>query len=161
MSTSRLVLRFMAIGAAFAAGWLVYMIAMMMTVYDGAPSLIFQPIVAALFSGFVVGLSLFVGLLLRVPPLARAWNASWLVAASIAAASVFILVFGYSLGLTDVGVNPETHQEVTMLHPAAGLGGSFALVFSLANWPIRRRDAQNEPPRMRGGDGSVHDPNFR
>ena len=161
MSSSRLQLRFIAIGIAFVVGWLVYMIAMMMSVYDGVPSLIFQPIFAALFSGFVVGLSLLVGLLLRVPPLARAWNASWLGAASIAAASVCILVFGYSLGLTDVGVNPETNQVVTMLHPAAGLAGSFSLVFSIANWPIRRRDVENQPPRLQGHAGAVDDPNFR
>lgn len=137
--------RAFAILVAFGIGWLVYMVGMVLTVYDGLLSLIFQPILAALWSGFVVALALLVGLLLRVQSISCIWNASRRWAALIAAASVFVLAFGYFLGLTYVGVNPETHQEITMLHPAAALGGYFFLLFSIANWPIRKAESHGQP----------------
>jgi len=123
---------------AFAVGWLVYMIGMLTTTYDGLLSLIFQPIMAVFWSGLFVVLALLVGLVLRLPPLARIWNASPFWAFAVAGASQFSLIFGYSLGLTDVGTHPETKQQFAMLHPAVAVGGYFFLVFSIANWPIRR-----------------------
>jgi hypothetical protein len=71
-----LIARALAVLAAFAVGWVVYMVGMVLTVYDGLLSLIFQPIMAALWSGFVVLLSLLVGLVLRVGPVSRFWNGS-------------------------------------------------------------------------------------
>ena len=67
--------RVLAVLAAFAVGWVVYMVGMVLTVYDGLLSLIFQPVLAALWSGFVVLLSLVVGLALRARPISRVWNA--------------------------------------------------------------------------------------
>lgn len=145
MLRSGVLSRAFAILVAFGTGWFVYMVGMVLTVYDGLLSLIFQPILAALWSGFVVALALLVGLLLRVQPISRIWNGSRRWAALIAVASVFILVFGYFLGLTHVGVNPETHQEITMLHPAAALAGYFFLLFSIANWPIRKAEVHGQP----------------
>ena len=129
--------RVLAVFVAFAAGWMVYMVAMVLTVYDGLLSLIFQPIMAALWSAFAVFLSLLVGLVLRVGPLSRVWNGSRRWAALIIVASLFVLIFGYFLGLTDVGIEPESEAEVVILHPVAALTGYFLLVFSIANWPIR------------------------
>ena len=130
--------RVLAVLAAFAVGWVVYMIAMVLTVYDGLLSLIFQPIMAALWSGLAVGLSLLAGLVLRVGPIARVWNGSRRWAVLIIAVSLFVLIFGYFLGLTYVGIEPETEAAVVILHPAAALAGYFLLVFGIANWPIRR-----------------------
>jgi hypothetical protein len=133
----RLLARSLAVFLAFGVGWVTYMVGMVLTVYDGLPSLVLQPILAALWSGGVVFLSLLVGLLLRVPPVWRAWHGSRLWATSIAGASLLLLVFGASLGLTYVGVDPETDHRIVMLHPAAALAGYFCLVFSIANWPVR------------------------
>lgn len=129
--------RLLAIATAFGVGWLVYMIGVL-TEYDGVLSLLFQPIMAVFFSGLTVLLALLVGLVLRLPPLARLWNASAFWAFAVAGASQFFLICGYSLGLTDVGTHPETKQQFVMLHPAVAVGGYFFLVFSIANWPIRR-----------------------
>jgi len=129
--------RLLAIATAFGVGWVVYMIGVL-TAYDGVLSLLFQPIMAVFCSGFTVLLALLVGLVLRLPPLARIWNASAFWAFAVAGASQFFLIFGYSLGLTDVGTHPETKQQIVMLHPAVAVGGYFFLLFSIANWPIRR-----------------------
>lgn len=145
MLRTRILSRASAVFVAFCIGWLVYMVAMVLTVYDGLLSLIFQPILAALWSGFVVGLSLLVGLLLRLRPVSRVWNGSRRWAALIAITSVFILVFGYFVGITYIGVDPDTQQEIKILHPAAALGGYFFLLFSIANWPIRKAEVHGQP----------------
>jgi hypothetical protein len=133
-----LLARALAVVAAFAVGWVVYMVGMVLTVYDGLLSLIFQPIMAGLWSGFVVVLSLLVGLVLRVRPVSRVWNGSRGWAVLIISVSLFVLIFGYFLGLTYVGINPETEAEVEMLHPAAAMACYFSLLFAIANWPVRR-----------------------
>jgi drug/metabolite transporter (DMT)-like permease len=129
---------------AFCLGWTVYMIAMVLTVYDGILSMILQPFMAAVVSGICVVAALMLGLLLRMRPLSRWWTATSLWAALVAGGSVFILAFGYFLGLTHVGTNPETGREIVTLHPVAAAGAYFCLVFAVANWPIRRRRGLRE-----------------
>ena len=120
-------------------GWIVYMIAMVMTVYDGLLSIIFQPIIAVICSAFTVGISLLVGLLFKIPVLGRWWRSSMIPAALLVIVSLVILCFGASLGLRYTFTNPETHQPIEELHPDVALGGYFALVFTIANWPVRPR----------------------
>ena len=131
--------------AAFCLGWLVYMIAMVLTVYDGLPSLILQPFMAALVSGIFVSLAVLFGLLLRIPPLWRWWRQTPLWAGLVAAASLFVLSFGYFIGLTYVGTNPETGTEVVTLHPAAVIGGYFGSIFAVTNWPTRGKRRARPP----------------
>jgi len=57
----------------------------------------------------------------------------------VAGASLFTLVFGYSLGLTDVVVNPETGTELLMLDTEAAQASYFGLLFAVANWPTPGR----------------------
>ena len=128
--------RALAIAIAFGLGWIVYMIGMVLTVYDGCVSLILQPFLAALTSAVFVGAALLVGLVLRIPPLSRWWNSTWLWAVLLAAASLFLLTFGYFLGVTYLGTDPETGSQMVMLHPAAAIGGYFFALFAVANWPV-------------------------
>jgi len=137
--------RVIAVVAALVLGWIIYMIGMVLTVYDGMLSLIFQPFMAALASGICVAVALLLGLLLRIPVLSRWWTATSLWAALVAAASLFVLAFGYFIGLTYVGTNPETGSEVVTLHPAAAMGGYFFFLFAVANWPTRRMRHLNRP----------------
>ena len=137
--------RLIAVAVALALGWIIYMIGMVLTVYDGLLSIVFQPLMGALTSGLFVSAALALGLVLRIPVLARWWTATWLWAALIGGASLLILAFGYFLGFTYVGTNPETGQSVVTLHPAAALGGYFFLLFAAANWPTRRRGQTNPP----------------
>ncbi len=135
--------RTMAVVAAFGLGWVVYMIGMVLTVYDGVLSLIFQPFIAALVSGVCVAGALLIGLLLRIPALSRWWTS--LRAVFVACGSLFVLVFGYFIGFTYIGTNPETGSEVVTLHPVAALGGYFLLLFAVANWPMRVNQHPNGP----------------
>jgi len=125
--------------AAFITGWLLYMIGMILTTYDGLLSLIFQPLIGAVVSGIVVVVALLAGLLLRVSPFRRWWHGRRLWAMIIAGLSLFVLCFGYSLGLTWVATHPETGAKIEMLHPTAAILGYFALIFAVTNWPVRRK----------------------
>jgi hypothetical protein len=142
--------RVLAIFVAFVVGWIVYMVAMMMTVYDGVISMIFQPFMAVLCSGFFVALALLLGLLLKIPLISCWWRSNRLWALTLVLGSLFILCFGSFLGITQVYTDHETGRQFTGLHSAAALSGYFALIFGLANWPFR--DKKVEPA---GGGNSA------
>ena len=131
--------RAIAIVAAFSIGWIVYMIGMVLTVYDGFISMILQPFMAALTSGACTAVALLAGLLLRIPVISRSWHSTRSWAVLLVGGSLFTLAFGYSLGWTDVGTNPETGERILMLHPIAALSGYFFLLFGVVNWPMQRR----------------------
>jgi len=132
----RLLMRSVTVVAAWIIAWVVYMIAMMMTVYDGLLSLIFQPVMAALTSTVFVGAALLVGLVFRIPFVGKVWAASWWWAASLAATSTLVLCLGSTFGLTSIYTNPETGSQFTGIHPIAALASYFLLIFSIANWPL-------------------------
>ena len=50
MTTSRMLARLIAMVAAFGLGWIIYMIGMLVTAYDGVLSLIFQPVMGLIVS---------------------------------------------------------------------------------------------------------------
>jgi len=133
------VLRAVAILIALAVGWVVYMIAMMMTVYDGLLSLILQPIMAVFWSVLTVGCALLLGLIFKIPVLGRLWRKSSLPAILLISASLFTLCFGYSLGLRQSYTDPETQQQIVLLRADAALGSYFVLLFTIANWPLKVR----------------------
>jgi hypothetical protein len=137
----RVLTRGVAAAVAFVVGWAVYMVGMVLTVYDGCLSLLFQPIMAALWSSLTVAAALASGLILRLPGLRRWWRSSMLWAASIAGASLFLLVFGYALGLRSTFVDPESGVEFQALQVGVAIGAYFALLFAIANWPAPRRRA--------------------
>lgn len=139
--------RTLAILTALAVGWAVYMIAMVMTVYDGLLSLLFQPVLALICSTLTVGVALLVGLVFQIPVVGRWWRASRLPAGLLVVASLAILGFGSSLGLRHTFTHPETKQPVEGLRPDAAVGAYFTLVFALANWPVRRAgEPRGRPP---------------
>jgi len=115
------------------------MIAMMMTVYDGLLSMIFQPIIAVLCSSLTVGIALLVGLLFKIPALGQWWRVTPIPAALLVIGSLVILCFGSTLGLRHTFTHPETQQPIVGLRPDAALVGYFVLLFAIANWPVKRK----------------------
>lgn len=136
---TKLLLRASTVWAAWIVAWATYMIAMMISTYDGLLSLVFQPIMAALASTLFVGAALLLGLIFRIPAIGRVWGSSWWWSASLAAGSLSMMCLGSTLGLTWVGHDPESGKSVTILNPVAAVGSYFLLIFSIANWPIPNR----------------------
>ena len=136
MTRARVLKRLLTIGLAFAAGWMVYMVAMLRSTYDGLPSLLLQPVMAALASGLFVGAALVSGLALKLPVLRAGWNSSAIWAVLIGLAALATLLFGSSLGWTSLATHPDTGEPIRGLHPAAALAGYFSLIFAIVNWPL-------------------------
>jgi len=131
--------------AAFVVGFVVYMVEAIRTSYDGFPSIFILPLMATVVSGAVVLIAFLIGLVLLLKPLNLFWTSSRLWAGLVSLAGLLLLLFGYAVGLRDIGFNPELGTEVEMLHPAAALGGYFLLLFGIANLPVllRPRDGGN------------------
>jgi len=127
--------------AALIAGWIVYMIAMILTIYDGLLSLIFQPIMGLLASVLFVGAALIAGVLFRIPALGRIWRSSWMWAAGVVFSSIFLMCFGSMLGLRQCYLDPETGQQFAGLHSGVALASYFALLFAITHWPLKKGDA--------------------
>jgi hypothetical protein len=120
------------------------MVAMVLTVYDGLLSLIFQPFMGALFSGVFVGLALLVGLILRAPKIRDIWrSAGWWVLV-ITAASLAVMVFHAPFGLQDELVNPETKQKIVTMSPLAGVICYFLAIFPIVNFPQKKEIASSK-----------------
>jgi len=127
------------------------MIAMMMTVYDGLLSMIFQPIIAVICSSLTVGIALLVGLLFKIPILGRWWSATPFPAALLLIGSLVILCFGSTLGVRHTFTHPETQQPIEGLRPDAALSGYFALLFAIANWPVKPKRNTEPSAAPNGG----------
>ncbi len=123
-----------------AAGWIIgfatYMIAMMMTVYDGMTSFILQPIMGAIITTITLGACLIVGLVFHIPRVGRMWRKLWPVALLLAIGSVLLMCFGSTWGMATVFTDPETGQQITGLRPDVGISSYVVLVFAIANWPL-------------------------
>jgi len=134
--------------AGLALGWLIYMVGMVLTVYDGVLSLIFQPIMAALFSVVFVVAALIVGLPLRIPAVARLWGRLGWWAVLISVASIGVLAFGTRLGLREWVIDPDTKRPVETIPPLVGGLAYFFSIFPIVNLPRRRASNQSPNPGL-------------
>lgn len=125
--------------AAFIAGWVIYMIAVLLMPYTGFETMIgyifIQPILAAITSGVFVFGSLVLGFLLRIV-FGKFWHFGSLVALPIVGICLFFMLFGFFLGLKSTGYNPETHQPFEMLNVWVALIAYSTLIFAVTNWDI-------------------------
>ena len=133
--------RLVAVIIGFIVGWIIYMIAMFMTTFVGWESLIFQPIVGAIASGVVVFVCFVGSLILKIPGIYTVWNSSRWWAAGMIAIGLFAMIFGSSLGWTEVYRDPETNVAFEGLSALVAAASYFAVIFAIVNWPIRKRRA--------------------
>src|SRR6266480_1698020 len=63
---------------ALLVAWTYYMVGMMMTTYDGFPSLVLQPFMGAIFAFIAVLLCLLIGLPIRlIASMRKMWRRNW------------------------------------------------------------------------------------
>ena len=98
-------------------GTVAYMIAMVMTVYDGPLSLIFQPIIAIILAGIAAVVLLVLGSPLLHPRIWSALKHVWWLPAIIATLGVLAMIASWHPSLR-VGVwDPELRMQVESFHP--------------------------------------------
>jgi hypothetical protein len=122
--------------SAFALGWVMYMIAMAMTVYDGGLSLIFQPIVGGILCLLALTGMTVVGSPLLIPRVWGKWRRVWGLALlmSIGGVAAFVLSWHPSLRVTLW--DPELQASVESFHPILGIGGWLAAMFGVVFCPL-------------------------
>lgn len=123
----------------FVAGWIVYMTVFIVTSYDGLPSILLQPVVAAMFAGAFALAAELAGRLLRSTPLMAAWERLGRWTLLFAALGLALLLFSGPLGLSrtvDPGIVGERSYEVMPAHLAAV--AYLLCIFPFVNLPGRR-----------------------
>jgi hypothetical protein len=116
---------------AFAVAWFYYMVAMVMTVYDGPLSLIFQPIMGALFAGFAVALCFVLGLPIRlVAKWRQAWQRVWWLPFVLGTVGFALMVLSWQPPFPQTVHDYTTEMDIQTFRPAMVLSGWLLSVFA-------------------------------
>jgi len=120
---------------AFILGLVIYMIAMVMTTYDGITSLILQPIMGSILTGVALVALVVVGSPLLIGAVWKQWRrAGWFVL-SVTVVGVACLIVSWHPSLRVKVLNPDTGAMVESFQPALAVGGWFASMFGVAFCP--------------------------
>lgn len=124
-----------------AVGWVTYMGGL--AVYDGALSMIGQPIVAAVFSGVFVLLSWLLGFSLRIPFIWRFWGFLGTRVIIISIVAFVMIIFARPLGLTQEFSDPNTGDTIRAMNPYISSIAYFLSIFPIVN--LRSIKQETEP----------------
>ena len=132
---------------AFTAGWFYYMVAMVLTVYDGGMSLIFQPVVGALFSAAAVLLCLIVGLPIRFASRVHAyWRRAWWLPFVLGVIGFALMAVSWLPRFRQTVYDPVVEREVQTFQPSLVLSGYLLSVFAALHcWLPVARYLRREP----------------
>jgi hypothetical protein len=117
------------LAVAFMVAWFYYMIAMMMTTYDGVLSMIFQPIIGAIFAAVGVAVCFLLGLPIRfIRSMCERWRGVWWLPLFFGAVGFVLMVMSWMLRVTVH--DPATGMDVQTFQPAMALTGWLLSVFA-------------------------------
>ena len=119
--------------AALIVGVLYYMLAVILTIYDGILSLILQPIAGAFFSGLAIAFLLVLGLPIRLSKKLHAWwRVHWWIAPALLGLATLMIVASWLPLLRAQYIDPEwgTQEESfnQFLAPVGWLLTLFAIL---------------------------------
>ena len=121
---------------AFLLGWVIYLIEMMMTTYDGIPSLILQPIMGALVTGLSLVVVCIFGSPLLFRPVWERWRPLWWIPIVLTVGGIVLLLAAWHPALRVKVLNPDTQTWEDSFQPALALGGWLAAMFGVAFCPL-------------------------
>jgi len=120
---------------ALIVGLFFYMLAMMMTTYDGLLSMIFQPISGTIITGIAVILLTLICLPLYLKNIWNWWiNNSWISILIIFIGSFLMLLSWYPFKISVI--NPETQSSIFVHHPVLSVSGWFSIMFGIISFPL-------------------------
>jgi hypothetical protein len=120
---------------AFVLGLAIYMIAMVMTAYDGVASMLLQPIMGSIVTGLALIALLVVGSPLLIGAVWRRWRrAGWLVL-GLTVIGIACLIVSWHPSLRVKVLDPDSGATIDSFQPALAIGGWFAAMFGVAFCP--------------------------
>lgn len=123
------------ISAALVVGVCYYMLAVMMTIFDGVLSLVLQPFVGGILTLVAIAILLVVGLPLRlVPGLRRWWQRYWWLAVVMGLVAFVLMAVSWLPQFRVQLKNPELDTLVDSFHPALGLAGWMLTIFAVLHF---------------------------
>ena len=121
--------------AAMIIGVCYYMLAVAMTVYDGILSMIFQPVMGAIFSGIAIVLLLIVGLPIRlIKKVNMWWKAHWWLPFFIGSVAFCMMVLSWMPHFRVQIMDPEFGTMVDSFHPVLAIGGWLLTLFAVLHF---------------------------
>ena len=128
---------------AWAVGWLICMIAMTAGETVTPFQLAAAAVIAAFASSLVVGIAFLVGFVNKIRQVGQLWRRNPACAAILIVSSLFILIFGSAMGVTEryenteyISEGDEHTYEYTGLRREVAWVAYFVLIYSLVNWPL-------------------------
>jgi hypothetical protein len=116
---------------AFGVAWFYYMLAMMMTTYDGFASLILQPIMGAIFAAIAVVLCLLLGLPIRlVATLRQLWRKIWWLPLFLGAVGFVLMIVSWLPPFRQTVHDYATDTQIQTFQPAMALSAWLLSVFA-------------------------------
>ena len=121
--------------AAMIIGVCYYMLAVAMTIYDGILSMIFQPIMGAIFTCVAILVLLVVGLPIRLwKKLNIWWRAHWWLSFVIGTGAFVMMFLSWMPGLRVQVMDPELNMTVDSFHPILAIGGWMLNLFAVLHF---------------------------
>lgn len=112
-----------------------YLLAVAMTVYDGILSMIFQPIMGAIFTGAAIIGLLILGLPIRlVKRINIWWKAHWWISLLLGCVALAMMCASWIPRMRVKVLNPETQIQIDSFHPALALGGWLLALFAVLHF---------------------------
>jgi hypothetical protein len=130
------------LAVSFLVGFFLYMLAMVLTVYDGLISMIFQPIIGSVFSLIGVGVCFLVGLPIRlIRPLKAWWRRVWWLPLVLGMIAFLMLVASWHPSLRIQVYDLELGGNISTFNPGLALGGWLLSIFAALHFypPIKFR----------------------
>jgi hypothetical protein len=112
-------------------GLATYMIAMMMTVYDGALSMIFQPIAGTILTAIACIAISIIASPLFITRVWLVWRRMWVLSLFMFFAGILAMILSWHTALRIQVWNPQLQMQVESFHPVLSLGGWVTMLFGI------------------------------
>jgi hypothetical protein len=126
---------FCQIVSAFVVGLFYYLIVAIMTVFDGFPSYVLQPIAGSVFTLIAISMLLIVGLPIRfVTRMNRWWKRHGWIPITLGIIAFAMMIASSFPALRVQVFDPETESMIDSFNPWLGIGGWLLTIFSVLHF---------------------------
>jgi hypothetical protein len=135
MKTSSILLFIVQVLSALVSGTFFYMLAVVMTVYDGILSMIFQPIMGGIFSTIAIVFLLIIGLPIRLNQKANHWwKRHWWLSILLGAIGFISMILSWIPPFQITVYDDILKQNAPGFNPMLSIGGWLLLLFALLHF---------------------------